>query len=257
VSRSGFWQWQHDGHSHALRDQPSGAAPISPLVYQWETEVDQRGIVIRYASAAMRAFRRHVAKAVAVLLAFVLGATLASGPNSKAANLQLRDRLRRTEARLSARQGELALVRMEVGRLGSIMDNSQRYKIPADLAANIYDIALSEGIDPRIAFALVSVESDFLRKAVSNKGAVGLTQVMPATAKLLDPSLGYNDLFDRETNLRLGFRFLREMLSYYNGDLSLALTAYNRGPTRVDEIRRAGGNPSNGYAQSVLSGGQQ
>ena len=161
-----------------------------------------------------------------------------------------------TEARLSARQGELELVRLQMSRLNSIMEHSRQYSIPADLAASIYDIALAEGIDPKVAFALVSVESDFTRKAVSNKGAIGLTQVMPATARILDPTLSSSDLFDRETNLRLGFRFLRQMLAYYKGDLNLALTAYNRGPGTVDEIRKSGGDPNNGYARAVLSGGQ-
>jgi hypothetical protein len=210
----------------------------------------------RAAHGFLNGLQNYAGKVAALAGTFVLGAMLASGPDSAASSSQLREKLDRTELRLSARQGELALVRMEVSRLNSIIDHSRRYKIPADLAASIYDISLSEGIDPKIAFALVSVESDFLRKAVSHKGAVGLTQVMPATAKILDPTVGHSDLFDRETNLRLGFRFLREMLTYYKGDLNLALTAYNRGPTRVDQIRKAGKNPNNGYAQSVMSGGQ-
>jgi soluble lytic murein transglycosylase-like protein len=224
------------------------------MVTQWERET--RRPVSRVFARWLGAVRRCAGKVVALLVVFLLGATLASGPNSAAVNYQLRDKLQRVESRLTARQGELELVRMEVGRLNSIVEHSRRYRIPADLAASIYDIALSEGIDPKIAFALVSVESDFLRKAVSDKGAVGLTQMMPATARILDPTLGYTELFDRETNLRLGFRFLRDMLKYYDGDLSLALTAYNRGPGRVDEIRKAGGDPNNGYAQAVMGGGQ-
>jgi soluble lytic murein transglycosylase-like protein len=189
-------------------------------------------------------------------LTFALGGYFSSGPDSAVSSLQLREKLGRTEAKLKARQGELSLVRLEINRLNAIVEHSRRYQIPGDLAASIYDIAISEGIDPKIAFALVSVESDFLQNAVSHKGAVGLTQMMPATAKILDPSLVYSDLFNHETNLRLGFRFLREMLRYYDGDLNLALTAYNRGPARVDEIRRAGGDPNNGYARAVLGGGQ-
>jgi soluble lytic murein transglycosylase-like protein len=77
---------------------------------------------------------------------------------------------------------------------------------------------------------------------------------MPPTAFELDPSLRYADLFDRDTNLRLGFRYLRQMLDKYDGDLRLALLAYNRGPGTVDGILRAGGDPANGYARAVLSG---
>ncbi|MGH7471782.1 MAG: lytic transglycosylase domain-containing protein [Longimicrobiales bacterium] len=253
VSRSGVWQWE-SGASTVRGRSLFGPGPASAIIGQWERE--SRGPLARPLHVVWGAVRRHIIKVAALVITFAVGATLASGPDSAATSLQLRDKLRRTEVRLKARQGELALVRMEIGRLNSIIEHSRRYKIPADLAASIYDISLSEGIDPKIAFALVSVESDFLREAVSHKGAIGLTQVMPATAKILDPTVNSSDLFDRETNLRIGFRFLREMLTYYKGDLNLALTAYNRGPSRVDEIRKAGRNPANGYAQSVLSGGQ-
>ena len=59
-------------------------------------------------------------------------------------------------------------------------------------------------------------------------------------------------LFDRDTNLRLGFRFLRTLLDKYHGNVKLALLAYNRGPDRVDAILRDGGDPDNGYPRLVL-----
>lgn len=254
AQRSGFSQWQNDSDSGTDRRQLFGPGPSAAVLDQWE--IENRSPLKRLRHAVFNGLRRNTFKLAAIAAAFLFGAVAASGPQSATVNLQLRDHIRRTEARLSARQGELKLVRLEMIRLNSIIDHSRQYGIPADLAASIYDIALSEGIDPKVAFALVSVESDFLRKAVSHKGAIGLTQVMPATARILDPSLSKSDLFDRETNLRLGFRFLRQMLSYYKGDLNLALTAYNRGPGRVDEIRRSGGDPNNGYARAVLSGGQ-
>jgi hypothetical protein len=254
VQTSGFWQWEYDGESARDRQPLFGRGTSAAIVGQWEHET--RSPFAKFVFNFFSRLRRNLLKFALICAVFLIGAVAASGPQSAAVNLQLREHLRRTEARLSARQGELELVRLEMSRLNTIMDHSSRYKIPADLATSIYDISLSEGIDPKVAFALVSVESDFLRKAVSHKGAIGLTQVMPATARILDPSIGRSDLFDRETNLRLGFRFLRQMLSYYKGDLNLALTAYNRGPGTVDEIRKAGGDPNNGYARAVLSGGQ-
>jgi soluble lytic murein transglycosylase-like protein len=253
VNRSGFWQWQYDGESAALPRPLFGTAPASAIVGQWEKE--NRPLIVKRLYAARDFAKRHAFTTVLLAVTFLLGAALASGPQSAAVNLQLRDQIRRTNGRLTARQGELALVRMENSRLNSIFGHSKRYGVPADMAASIYDIAIAEGIDPKIAFALVSVESEFSRKAISPKGAVGLTQLMPATAKGLKPNLVYNDLFDRDTNLRLGFRFLNEMLRYYKGDLNLALTAYNRGPATVDGIRKAGGDPSNGYAEAIMSGG--
>ncbi len=251
INRSGFSQWHYDGESDAQRALPAETR-ASAVVGQWER--DNRSAGARFVAALSDGLRRHYGKLAALLLAFLVGAAFASGPDSPGANLQLRDRLRRAENKARAREGELELTRLELARLNQIVDNSRRYKIPADLAESIYDIALSEGIDPKIAFALVDVESDFYHKAVSSKGAVGLTQVMPATARLLKPGVAYADLFDHETNLRLGFRFLRDMIAYYHGDVNLALTAYNRGPGVVDKIRRSGGDPSNGYARAVTGG---
>jgi soluble lytic murein transglycosylase-like protein len=77
---------------------------------------------------------------------------------------------------------------------------------------------------------------------------------MPSTAFWMQPGLKRDDLFERDTNLRLGFRYLRMMLEQYEGDLHLALLAYNRGPARVDGILRAGGDPSNGYSLNVRRG---
>lgn len=251
---NGFSQWQFDGETAAASRPLFGTGTSAAIVGQWERET--RTPLIKFFHAARASARRNALKFLAISVAFVMGAVVASGPQSAAVNFQLRDQIRRSEGRLSARQGELSLARMELARLNAIMAQSKRYMIPADLAASIYDIALSEGIDPKIAFGLVDVESDFLRKAVSNKGAVGLTQVMPATARLLDSSVSGTDLFNRDTNLRIGFRFLKQMLAYYDGDLNLALTAYNRGPGRVDEIRKSGGDPDNGYAKAVIGGGQ-
>ncbi len=186
-------------------------------------------------------------------LAFILGVHAANAGGS-GTDPFLGKRLRETEITLKARQGELELARLELTRVHDVMKFSTQYRIPADLAAKIYDIALAEGIEPGLAYSLVRVESGFFGGAISHKGAVGLTQVMPATARELDPTLAYADLFHQETNLRLGFRYLRQMLEKYQGDMRLALLAYNRGPGTVDKIRRAGGDPANGYERAVMGG---
>jgi soluble lytic murein transglycosylase-like protein len=136
------------------------------------------------------------------------------------------------------------------------MEYSRRYQVAADLSAAIYDIALSEGIDPSLGFRLVRVESNFIIKARSNKNAIGYTQIRPATARFYAPEITEEKLFDRETNLRLGFRFLKDLLRRYNSNLELALLAYNRGPGTVDQIVADGGDPTNGYEQAVLHGYQ-
>ena len=59
-------------------------------------------------------------------------------------------------------------------------------------------------------------------------------------------------IYDRDINLRIGFRFLHQLMNRFDGNLHYALLAYNRGPTTVREILAQGGNPSNGYAEKVV-----
>ena len=128
------------------------------------------------------------------------------------------------------------------------------YDIPRDLAEDIYDSALEADIDPDMAFGLVRTESAFKNSATSHVGAVGLTQLMPATARWLKPDVTVRDLRDSETNLRIGFKYLAELIDKYDGDKELALLAYNRGPGTVDRVLKRGGNPDNGYPDMVLRG---
>ncbi len=171
----------------------------------------------------------------------------------------VRPRMERAEAAASlaladAREaeGELALLRVQHGSLEEIFEYSARYRIPADLAQAIHSIAVSEDLDPAMAFRLVATESSFRRNALSEAGAVGYTQILPSTATWLDPSVQERDLYQRDVNLRLGFRYLRLLLEENAGDLRLALLAYNRGPGTVRSIVARGGDPANGYASRIM-----
>ncbi|MGE0354529.1 MAG: transglycosylase SLT domain-containing protein [Gemmatimonadales bacterium] len=175
--------------------------------------------------------------------------TVSSYGTAEAASREITD----LHSQLDAVRGELAVARLQVERANAILDYSRKYQIPADLAASIYDIALSEGIEPSLGFRLVKVESNFSSKAKSNKSAFGFTQIQLPTARFYDPDVTEADLYERETNLRLGFRFLRDLIRRYD-NLELALLAYNRGPSRVDQIMAEGGNPTNGYERAVLRG---
>lgn len=137
-------------------------------------------------------------------------------------------------------------------RNARVLAYTARYGISPDLAREIERAAIAEGIDPDLAFRLVQVESSFQEHAVSPAGALGLTQLMPATAEWLQPGITTEQIFDRRTNLRLGFGYLRRLLRVYDGRVEDALHAYNRGPGTVDRIRAAGGDPANGYADRVL-----
>ncbi len=155
---------------------------------------------------------------------------------------------------LAQAQGQLDLANVQLDHFNAIFRYSSRYKISADLAASIYDVAVAEGIEPELAFRLVRVESDFNEKATSPVGAIGLTQVMPATAQFFVPGVTRARLYDRETNLRVGLRYLRTLVRDNHGDLTLALLIYNRGEAAVGHSRERGENPSNGYERLVAGG---
>lgn len=100
----------------------------------------------------------------------------------------------------------------------------------SDLTALAADIARRHGLDPNLVLAVVQVESAFRTRAVSPKGARGLMQLMPPTAR----ELGVQDSFDPAQNLDGGSRYLSQLLARYGGDLKRALAAYNAGPEAVD-----------------------
>jgi soluble lytic murein transglycosylase-like protein len=155
---------------------------------------------------------------------------------------------------LDSTRGELELMRTQLERAKQVISYSSKYKIGADLAGNIVDVARAEGIDPELAFRLVKLESDFNAHATSPVGALGLTQVMPSTAKFYVKGVTREKLYDPSTNLRVGFRYLRGLVDEYHGDVKLALLVYNRGPVAVARSRAQGDNPSNGYDRLLTKG---
>lgn len=142
-------------------------------------------------------------------------------------------------------------VSRESARLGAEY-RTKGYAITPRLAEQIGKAAAEFEIEPEVAFGLVKAESSFRNQATSRVGAVGLTQLMPRTAAWMEPGVTRSQLRDPETNLRIGFKYLRYLLDKYEGDERLALLAYNRGPGTVDNALRRGRNPDNGYADFVF-----
>ncbi len=106
---------------------------------------------------------------------------------------------------------------------------------PEDLHSVLIKAANAEGVDPALVQSVAKIESDFRQDAISKKGALGLMQLMPSTAK----GLGVDATSVRENALG-GARYLRALLVEYRYNSALALAAYNAGP---GAIRRFGGVP--------------
>lgn len=161
---------------------------------------------------------------------------------------------RQLRAELETAKGELNLARAQLERADRIIKFSSRYGVAAGMAGHVFDAAMAEGIDPELAFRLVRLESDFNPRATSPVGAVGLTQLMPSTAKFFEKGVTRERLYDPKLNLRVGFRYLRTLMDQYHGNAKIALLVYNRGEAAVKNDVDLGINPSNGYDRHLMKG---
>jgi soluble lytic murein transglycosylase len=93
-------------------------------------------------------------------------------------------------------------------------------------------------VNPFLITALIRQESAFQEEAHSRVGAVGLMQLMPRTAKLMDRTVNRKKLFNPETNLRIGIRYFESLVDRFQGDVELALAGYNAGPEAVDRWKK-------------------
>ncbi len=122
--------------------------------------------------------------------------------------------------------------------------------LPRDALAPVVERnAIRNALDPELVWAVIRIESDFDPRALSYKGAMGLMQLMPETAR----ELAVDDPFDPEQNVRGGTTYLRAMLDAFGDELVLALAGYNAGP---EAVRRFSGVPpypeTRDYVEKVL-----
>lgn len=99
----------------------------------------------------------------------------------------------------------------------------------ADVGSIVLQVAQEVDVSPHLLHAVIAVESAYDARAVSSKGALGLMQLMPATAQ----RFGVTDPFNPHDNVRGGARYLKALLAQFNGDLTLTLAAYNAGENAV------------------------
>jgi len=121
---------------------------------------------------------------------------------------------------------------------------------PAQIEALVNQNAETQAVDPALVKAIIANESGFNANATSNVGAQGLMQLMPGTAA----ALGVSNAYDPAQNVAGGTKYIKQLLDRFNGNVPLAVAAYNAGPGAVEKY---GGVPpyaeTQNYVQNVLS----
>lgn len=109
------------------------------------------------------------------------------------------------------------------------MGNNYMRSFPEALAGEVESVAIKHNLDPLLLKALISIESRANPRARSPKGAMGLTQLMPETAR----RYGVRNAYDIRQNINGGARYLRDLLTMFDEDVQLALAAFNAGENAV------------------------
>ena len=160
-----------------------------------------------------------------------------------------------TETKKAGKFGALTGIKNKFNALKASKTNTEipsvdRNAPKAQILSMIDKVAQKHGVDEKLVRALVRQESGFNPNATSHCGAMGLMQLMPATAK----GLGVTDPYNPLQNVEGGVKYLKSMLNKYNGNVILALAAYNAGPGAVDKY---GSVPPYGetqnYVKSILA----
>jgi len=127
----------------------------------------------------------------------------------------------------------------ESGSLSQLSPDIWRFYYPRGFGKLVEKYAKEYGLDPALAYAVIREESCFLPQARSHANARGLMQIIPSTGRKLSRALGLrftrSRLYNPRVNIQMGTFFLSELIKTFNGNIMLALAAYNGGPFRVSQ----------------------
>ena len=154
---------------------------------------------------------------------------LQSATKSNFGTLLLDPRLKNVDAQIIKQSPQISLTNA-LNEAEAIQANTQPTS-KSQILNVVSQISKKHGVDEKLVQALIKQESGFNPNAKSKAGAMGLMQLMPSTAK----SLGVNNPYNIVQNVEGGVKYLKSMLDKYNGNMILALAAYNAGPGAVDK----------------------
>ena len=215
--------------------QPAAAAPTfsTGKVPMYYSRSEHRWKRVPPATGAMMRRARSAAADVAQLVMAREQQPAAAEPEAKARPA--------TRENIAAERG-IALPKKDDAKLDVEVPSSASRLITAEqLDQIIEEVAAKHGVDSNLVRAVIKVESNFNPRAVSRKGAMGLMQLMPSTAR----SLQVANPFDAQQNVDGGVRHLKKLLEDFDGDVTKATAAYNAG---AGAVNRNGGVPP--YAET-------
>jgi hypothetical protein len=200
--------WTNDGPTHPAAAPPSHAARSSLGLYYW-SNVEQRWKPVRPATP-------HAMHSAQVVVGEV-STYIESHPKLDSSTIPVKGKLAEQDPNYSRAAGNRSVTAAEIDHY-------------------IKDAAARHHVDPNLVRALVKVESNYNPRALSGKGAMGVMQLMPATARMYE----LRNPFDAAQNVDAGVRHLKGLLQNFGGNVSLSLAAYNAGQGAVE---RNGGIP--------------